>query len=81
MDELAYVGSSDLGASNAAVGELTYFVDFGLEVVLGLETFDEMAVLQGFTSGQVDNRIDEMVAVLVTSSSAVKYGIIDGWLC
>ena len=80
MNELACVGSSDLGASNTAIlGEPTYFVDFGLEVVLRLGCFDEMAVLQGFTSGQVDTRIDEMVTVRVTSS-AVKYGIVDGWL-
>jgi hypothetical protein len=40
MDELACVGSSDLGTSNVAVSEPTNFVDIGLKVVLGVGIFD-----------------------------------------
>jgi hypothetical protein len=46
VDELASIGSGDLGSSNAAVGEPTNLVDVGLEVVFGIRALDQVAVFE-----------------------------------
>ena len=46
MDEFTSVGSGNFSSSNAAVGEPTNLVDVGLEVVLGIGSFDQVAVFE-----------------------------------